>query len=565
MIVRELQTLLSFRADNREAQKWEQGLERMQRLALGLGAALAGAFGIRKIIEAGDAYTTTMNRLGASTTTAEQATQAYEGLYASARETGIAVQDSSKAFMRFSPAMTRLGYNLTDTIALVDGLQKGLLAAGSTAAESASVFQQLGQAINSGVFQGEELGSFLENASPTLVAKFAEALGTTADKLKKMGEDGKLTTSNVLPALIAAARAGRDEFGRMRVTVALAMARSGIAIDRFTAELERAFQFTEKLARVIETAGKKFDEWRAYIPTIQRVVNELGGLEQILASVALGVIYVTAVIAASNGALTAMIARFAVLSAGIMAVVAAGLLLHDFFTWMQGGDTKTLFGEMFGSFQDVIGPYKPGLDELKRQLEEVKTILVGTPDEAAAAWARLKTYLKGFWNDVTAEWPAWAKTAIGIEGDGAAAVAGAGASLIERAREPIAEAYRRDDPSSIGDWFMRELRDVLGALGVRQRVQQPDGSTQLLAPGQSMNDALLRRTGPAGTAVQNNSATVTNNVTVNATGVSGPEVASAAQQGINQVLSTGHWFERLAREGAMANPAFEGRAMGAGQ
>ncbi|PWC26956.1 tape measure protein [Teichococcus aestuarii] len=560
-VVRELTTLLNFDVDDREAKKWEGRIDGFARkasaVAIGIGTALAAAFSIDKIVQAGDAYTTTMNRLGASTASAVEATQAFEGLYTSARETGIAVDESSKAFMRFSPAMQKLGYGMSDTISLIDGLQKGLLAAGATAQESGSVFQQLGQAINANVFQGEELGSFLENASPTLVSTFAEALGTTSDKLKELGSEGKLTAKNVLPAMLQAAKAGRDEFGRMRVTVGLAMARSGVAVDRFTAELERAFRFTEILARGIEAVGQKIDQWRSYIPSIGRVVNELGGLESILRALGYGIVFVTGVTLALNGALSALIVRAAVLAAPFLAfsaaIVLAGAMIDDFIKWVKNDGTKTLFGDWFGDFDSVVAPLKSAFDEVSNTLASV-------PGRVKAAWDWLKAYLKQFWNDIIAGWPDWVKGALGLNLTSSQDPA-------ERRRQ-AGGAGGEETASPATNWFYDTMRPFLGALGMRQRIIEPDGTELLLPKGGDMlgalNDNYLRRFNPAGSTVstQNNSATVTNNVTVNATGVSGPEVAAATQRGMDRALFREYWLENMAREarGArMAHPGVESR------
>lgn len=564
-VVRELTTLLNFDVDDREAKKWEGRIDGFARkasaVAIGIGTALAAAFSIDKIVKAGDAYTTTMNRLGASTASAVEATQAFEGLYASARETGIAVDESSKAFMRFSPAMQKLGYGMSDTISLIDGLQKGLLAAGATAQESGSVFQQLGQAINANVFQGEELGSFLEGASPTLVNTFAEALGTTSDKLKELGSEGKLTAKNVLPAMLQAAKAGRDEFGRMRVTVGLAMARSGVAVDRFTAELERAFRFTEILARAIEAVGRKIDQWRSYLPSVRRVVDELGGLESILRALAFGIVSVTAVTLALNGALSALIIRAAALAAPFLAfsaaVILAGAVLEDFYEWVSGGPRKTVFGDWFGPIDKLVAPLKPALDQINK-------ILTGTPDEVIKAWDKLKEYFRNWAGEAFANFPPFIQRFLGVEPELPAQDLPAYSG---RAREMAGD--RITEPAANG--FLNFIRPLLGALGMRQRIIQPDGSELLLPKGGDMvgaiNDNYLRRSNPASSTVTTTvHAPVTNTVTVHATGVSGPEVASATQRGMGDALGSEMWQGRIARELRMRHPNVEGGGVqGAGQ
>ncbi|WP_120010403.1 tape measure protein [Teichococcus vastitatis] len=564
MIVRALETLLSFKVDQRGLNEFDRGLNQavrraeqvtigIARMAAGVAAGIASALGVNEIIRAGDEMTSTMNRLQSATGSMDGASRAFESLYSSARETGVALTETSQAFLRFSPAMKTAGYGMADTISLIDGIQKGLLAAGSSAAETSSVFLQLGQAINSGNFAGDELKAFLEAAPPALVNRFAEALGATNAQLREMGSEGKLTTKNVLPALIEAAKAGRDEFGRMQVTVGLATARTRVAMDRLVADLERAFGFTRLLADAIEAVGRKFDEWRRYIPGIRDTVNELGGLERIMGALLWGIPPVTLAILAMNGALTALLVRAALIASPFLAASAAvvffGAMLQDFYAWVTSANTKTLFGEWFGPFEDLIAP-------LKGVFQDVKTLFTGAPDEIIAAWDRLKAYFRNWAGEAFANFPPAMRKWLGYEGgqdakppqDLPAYGAQAGALTQERITNPL----------------FGKLSDFLGMLGFNRQVQQPDGTMRPLRPGESMLDAMtgsdmIARMRPTNntTATQNN--TFNQNVTVNATGVSGAEVAAGANAGVDRAnAGFNSAMEQLSRQFRMALPGAEG-------
>jgi tape measure domain-containing protein len=566
-VVRELMTLLSFKMNDREATRYEQRLNQVannvNRFAAGIGASLAGAFGVRELIQAGDAYTMTMNRLRAATGGPDGAAEAFEKLYASARETGVAVSETSKAFSRFSPAMARAGMSVDDTIALVDGIQKGLLAAGSTATETSSVFLQLGQAINSGTFAGDELRAFLEAAPASLVNKFAEALGTTSDKLKELGSQGKLTTKNVLPALLAAARAGRKEFEAMKTPVQLAMDRSRVAVDRFIGEFDRAFLFTERLARQIERVGVQFDEWRKYIPRIREAANEFGGLNQILGAVALGAGAVTVATIAMNGVFGVTLARLALLTGSIAFVGAA---LQEVYTYVKNDGTKTLIEEWIGPYDQVAARLKPVLEELKASFLDLKAIMTGAPDEVAAAWERLAARIKAAFSSLWSEaldasgLPDWAKERLGGR---ATATPEQRAARAERSwwgpvgTLPPGEV---EGPDPILEWLQSKARDVGGWLGLQQRVEQPDGSMRLLAPGEAMSDAMLRRgAGSSGNVTVTSTVTAPVEVTVTATGTSGAEIAGAAERGVTQGMDQVRLnADRQARDLLSAIPGVEG-------
>jgi hypothetical protein len=187
------------------------------------------------------------------------------------------------------------------------------------------------------------------------------------------------------------------------------------------------------------------------------------------------------------------------------------------------------------------------------------------PDEIAAAWerlaARIKAAFAGLWSSAldASGLPDWAKTALGGR---ATAAPGQAESRANRpwwgpvGTLPPGEAEGSDP---VSDYLQRKLRDLTGALGFQQRVQQPDGSMRLLRPGESMSDAMLSRGAPGATT--NNVTTTTNapvNVTVNATGNSGAEVAAGAERGVRQGLEDALASQRVGRDLGVAFPRTEG-------
>jgi tape measure domain-containing protein len=108
-----------------------------------------------------------------------EAEDAFSGLYASLRPTGVTVEEIEKAFIGFTAAARN---------------------SGATAAESAAAMVQLRQALSSGILQGEELRSIREQA-PLVAQAIAQEMGVTIGKLKELGAEGKITTDVVLRAL----------------------------------------------------------------------------------------------------------------------------------------------------------------------------------------------------------------------------------------------------------------------------------------------------------------------------------------------------------------------------
>jgi tape measure domain-containing protein len=133
----------------------------------------------------------------------ERAGEIYEALYRNALQTGVAVSESVDAFQRFSIAAREIGATSDQVVRLVSGLQKAAIISGASAQEVSAATTQLAQALASGVLQGDELRSVLENM-PVLAEALAKELGTSIGQMRQLGKDGQLTAERVFPALLRA-------------------------------------------------------------------------------------------------------------------------------------------------------------------------------------------------------------------------------------------------------------------------------------------------------------------------------------------------------------------------
>lgn len=359
-VIRELIVSLGFDINKRPLDELENRIDRipgkispvvgqLRNMFVAAAAGLSLGAGVREFVKAGDEITKVNNRLRES---AQVPAEAFELIYNSARETGVAMMDTSAAFMRFAPAMRAAGFGDGAVISTLDGLQKSLIAAGSSAAETGSILTQLGQAVNSNNFAGDELKSFLENAPPALVDEFAKALGVAREEIKKLGSEGKLTNKNVLPALIAAAKASQNSFGRMQVTVDLALARARVAWTRFAAELNSTMGLNDAIVRGIQAIGNSLDWLRTKLPAIMEFINQNIGLQGSLEAlgIAMALVFGPSLVR-MLGAATAAAMRFA-FTVGLPALGIAllALAIQDVITYMQGGES------VFGRFVEQLNP-----------------------------------------------------------------------------------------------------------------------------------------------------------------------------------------------------------------
>ena len=124
---------------------------------------------------------------------------------------------------------------------------------------------QLGQALGSGVLQGQELVAIME-ASVPLTKAIANGLGVSVGALKKMGSEGRLTSKEVFEAILKQSYAIDGQFQKMSVTFGQAFTSIGNAgtllFDSISKTLFANFhpaKFINSFALSIRDLAKNFD------------------------------------------------------------------------------------------------------------------------------------------------------------------------------------------------------------------------------------------------------------------------------------------------------------------
>lgn len=117
--------------------------------------------------------------------------------------------------MRNSKGVAKSEQEIADATNIVS---KAFAVGGAAASEQAAGVLQLGQALGSGVLQGDELRSIRENA-PILAQAIADEFGTTIAGLKDLGAKGELTSDRILKAILNARQQIEAQFNKTSPTI----------------------------------------------------------------------------------------------------------------------------------------------------------------------------------------------------------------------------------------------------------------------------------------------------------------------------------------------------------
>lgn len=187
-----------------------------------LAGAMAAAFSVDKIVSTADEVMNLDGRLRTVTKTDEERYGLEDKLYEMAQNNRQEYSAIGDLFYKVQRGASRYGFSSDDSMRVADIVSKSLTVGGASTQEAQATILQLGQALSSGVLQGDELHSLDENAS-LLMQHVAENLGVTIGELKKMGSEGKLTSEVVMQAILASGNAVDSEFSKMPMTIGQSM------------------------------------------------------------------------------------------------------------------------------------------------------------------------------------------------------------------------------------------------------------------------------------------------------------------------------------------------------
>jgi tape measure domain-containing protein len=187
--------------------------QRVQGLAAGwlsLQAAVAG-------VNFAEAYTGAEARLDGVLQSTQQLAAAQDDIFESAQRTGSSLTGTTDLVGALTRNLKESGNAtsaaLSQALGVAETINQTIALGGQTAQASEAALVQFLQGLNNGVFQAEELNSVLDGA-PALAQALAKAFDTNTGGLKKLAEQGKLTSAAVIEALQQQASAVDEQFSR---------------------------------------------------------------------------------------------------------------------------------------------------------------------------------------------------------------------------------------------------------------------------------------------------------------------------------------------------------------
>lgn len=226
-----------------------------------VGAIGIYANSVRKIA---DEYTNLEARLKLATSSEGELKTVEAALYAAAQQTGTAYSDNANSFAKLALSLKNYGAASSEILTINELVNKSLIVSGSSSAEASSFMLQFGQAMGSGVLQGDEFRGMMESNS-YFAQQLAKALNTDIAGLRRMSKEGKLTTDVLRAAFPKMGQEINDAFAKIPATTARAMTALDNAYKRIISESNKASNGTGTIAAEILKLAQTIDTNRAGI------------------------------------------------------------------------------------------------------------------------------------------------------------------------------------------------------------------------------------------------------------------------------------------------------------
>lgn len=217
-----------------------------------VGAALGLGFGVQQLIAMADQFSQLQSRLALAVTSQEEFNRANAELFEIAQRNRAPLEETVALYARLAPSFQAMGRDQGEALAVTDAIGQAIALSGASAAGAAGALTQLGQAFASGVLRGEEFNSVNE-ATPRVMQAIAQGMGVPIGALRKLAEQGQLTSEVVVNALLNQRERLATEYASMPVTVTGALTQLRNAFLKTLGETDQASGTTAALAQVIQT------------------------------------------------------------------------------------------------------------------------------------------------------------------------------------------------------------------------------------------------------------------------------------------------------------------------
>ena len=362
-----------------------------------VAGAVGAAFGVSTIIKTSDAVAQTKARLDLMNDGMQTTQELQDKIFESAKRSRGAYLDTADAVAKMGVLAGDAFSSNEETIAFMEQVNKHFVIGGADTQQQQAAILQLTQAMASGVLQGEELRSIMENA-PTIATAIEDYLGISGG-LKDIASEGQITSEVVKEALLGAAEETNAKFESMPKTFGqIWIEFKNNAIKAFQPILEKINEIANsgKLEEYLQTATDfmvKFGE--SAMNALTWIMDNGDIIKAALIGLGVAITGMTVAMWAFNIAAYANPLTWIIMAiiVAVAALVAAIVLVVE--NWDQ------IKAAALSCWDAIKAAWGSVVDWFKGIWESVKGVWQSVVDWFKGLWQGVTDWFKGIWQSVT--------------------------------------------------------------------------------------------------------------------------------------------------------------------
>lgn len=247
-----------------------------KRLFAGAGIALAA----RQLAKYSDEYTNLSNRLRLATNSNEEFAKAQASVFEVAQDTRQSLAATAELYQRLEKSTKGLSLSQQDLVDVTETINKTLVISGASSQAAQAAIIQLGQGLAAGAVRGQEFNSITEQSTRLAQALADSLTGGDIGKLRKLAQEGGLTTQRVVEAIRKQAGAIDTEFSDTAVTIEQGFVRINNALTKLVGVSATATGASSDAAKALSDFADTIStpEVQEAFNALISVVARLGGV-----------------------------------------------------------------------------------------------------------------------------------------------------------------------------------------------------------------------------------------------------------------------------------------------
>lgn len=227
----------------------------------GLYKVLAGLVSLRaanSLIEMAESYNTYAERVRMATESQAEFEMVQRRLLDTANGTYRALSEAQEVYIRTSDGLRDMGYSTEQALDITDSLSYAFVKNEASIDRANNAINAYSKAINKGRVDAEAWESIIA-AVPTVINDIAEASGRSAQEVRRLGAEGKITARDLNEGLRDSLEGNKEAADGMATTVKDAMTNLTNNLSRYLGEANQTTKATAALSSTIIALGDNIE------------------------------------------------------------------------------------------------------------------------------------------------------------------------------------------------------------------------------------------------------------------------------------------------------------------